>query len=631
MVVDNVDEPTSFFVEKMRNGKTPSQCMPRCPHGSLLFTTRSSDMAVDLATPANPIPILRLEQEEGVQLVKGRLQGIDLRDDDILVLLDELEYIPIAITQAVAFISKRRLKSVAQYLDQYRKSDMARTRMLAFEFTEHGRHEGSLESVAKTWSMSFAVIRGSNPRAADLLCLISFLQHQGIPRMLLRRRTEEDEASGSRTEDEDEGDEDELEEAIAILRAYSFLNVDDTEQTLSTHHLVQLATQWWLRTETSPREVAKWAFVALKSVAKCFPKMVWDPRDDYWTVCGSLLPHAEPLLKYDFCKLPLLGSPEEPRALCQRDTDLERARLLVHTGGYLHWQGATSEARARFEESFLIRQRHLGERNVDTLSSMGIYGWCLIWSGKKSDVKGTVLFSRRLVDLRTDVLGPDHRDTIDALSDLASALDKNGQFEESETLQREAIARSIRVLGPEHHDTLNCMAHLSDVLENRDKKYEAVQLRRRVYELKSRNLGSEHPDVLIAGHGLAFALIESDGTRVEGLTLMRHIYLLKKKVSGIDHPETLITASVLITFLLIYHGGSSTEALIMCDEVLEAAKTSPRKDNKDTLEKLDEIWKLREEVLGRKAWESSESGDTDSEHSESEIGHGTSVEESPAW
>lgn len=124
--------------------------------------------------------------------------------------------------------------------------------MLAFEFADHGRQSTSMESVAKTWSLSFDWLRNNNLRAIDLLCLISFFQHNGIPQRLLRG------AGGNEDAEEDEFD---FEDAMAALHAFSFVDVSDaddgTEITFSTHRLVQLATRWWLQSE-GVAETERW-------------------------------------------------------------------------------------------------------------------------------------------------------------------------------------------------------------------------------------------------------------------------------------------------------------------------------------------------------------------------------------
>jgi len=268
MVVDNIDDTEVFFKEPMSNQKTVSQCIPRTWKGSLLFTTRSRDIAIDLILPAQPIPVPVLTKSEGAELLRSRLPG-NHSEEHIIELLEELEYIPLAITQAAAFMSKRR-RTIPQYLDLYRKSDSARVRMLSYEFSDHGRQYNSMESVAKTWTISFESIRRGNPRSADLLSLMCYFDRHAVPAALLAG------------EDEDELD---FEDAVAVLCAFSLIESDEAGTSFDMHNLVQLATKLWLIDENKGEE-DKWAFEALKSLARNFPAPLHHTTPEYWQLCS---------------------------------------------------------------------------------------------------------------------------------------------------------------------------------------------------------------------------------------------------------------------------------------------------------------------------------------------------------
>ncbi|KPM40141.1 hypothetical protein AK830_g6443 [Neonectria ditissima] len=507
IVIDNVDDVDVFYKEKMRIGKTPSECIPHRADGSLLFTTRSSDIAFDVATPAKPISIQEMDKVEGLQLARKRLPS-NTSEELLIELLEVLEFIPLAITQASAFIAKRR-KSVQYYLEQYRKSDATRTKLLSYEFTDHGRSWSSMESVAKTWMLSFETIRESNPRAADLLCLITFFQHQGVPAILLQ------------SEGEDEFD---FQDAAAILKAFSFIDADEADSVFSTHRLVQLATKWWLDKEASS-ETEKWASAALRSVATQFPEPNSHPTTEYFTLGEILLPHAELILQHEF-KTP---SPE---------VELARAKLLKSSGRYLHWTGSHNEGRSRFEQSMQINLEYLGEKHIETMASTGLLGWTL--AAADEDPKAVPLLER-LVELRKEVLGDDDFRTIDALSDLASAIATTGNLLKSETMQREALARSERVLGRQHGDTLNCMEHLASVLNDQDKEAEATSLQRKVYAGNLELLGPKHRNVLTSGCNLATMLSSNEETYDESYELFKDIIQKQREVCGHDHRDTLVS------------------------------------------------------------------------------------------
>ncbi len=163
MVVDNVDDRRAFFDEPLSStaAKTPYEYLPRCGHGALVFTTRNRDSAVDLAAPAEPITVSGHTPAEGHELLRERRLPGGYLTDLAGELLAQLEHIPLAITQAVAFMTKRR-KGIAEYLALFAKSDVNRTKLLSFEFADHARQGSPMESVARTWTLSFEWIRDSH-------------------------------------------------------------------------------------------------------------------------------------------------------------------------------------------------------------------------------------------------------------------------------------------------------------------------------------------------------------------------------------------------------------------------------------------------------------------------------------
>lgn len=521
MVVDNIDDAELFFKETMTNKKTPAQCIPRTGKGSLLFTTRSRDIAVDLIIPAEPVRVPLLTKSEGAELLRSRLPGAH-SEEHIFELLEELEYIPLAITQAAAFMSKRR-RSIPQYLELYRKSDSARVRMLSYEFSDHGRQYNSMESVAKTWTISFESIRKGNPRSADLLSLMCYFDRHAIPSVLLL------------AEGEDELD---FEDAVAVLCAFSLIESDEVGTSFDMHNLVQLATKLWLIDEKKGEE-DKWAFEALKSLARQFPAPLHHTTPEYWKLGKDFLPHAQLILTH-----PFKDHGDE--------IELARAKLLFSVARYLHWRGAVMEAKAKNEESLKIRERILGERHVETLRSMGQLAWIYPWIGMEK--KGVEL-GLRCLGLRREVLGDDHPDTIDGLSDLGMAYQLQQKYEISEQMQRNAYEASKRVLGPEHLDTLNCLSHLASVLDDLDRYKEAEDALRRVIRIKIRVLGEENSSIFSELHNLAFNLEHQDKFQ-ESEEVYRRVLALKAKVYGKTHVETVTTLVNLVILLAEQRKGS---------------------------------------------------------------------------
>ncbi|CUS12354.1 unnamed protein product, partial [Tuber aestivum] len=51
------------------------------------------------------------------------------------------------------------------------------------------------------------------------------------------------------------------------------------------------------------------------------------------------------------------------------------------------------------------------------------------------------------------ILGPDHPYTLTSVRNLASMLQRQGKYEESETMNRHALDGRKRILGPNHPKT----------------------------------------------------------------------------------------------------------------------------------------------------------------------------------
>ena len=156
MIIDNVDSAETFFVEKLY-GKPLTDYVPQSEKGSLLYTSRNRDIGVDLTFDRDPIMIPPMDPEEALQLF-----GQDLINgstaEERRDLIRELDHLPLAITQAVAYMSKRR-KSIRQYLQVFRQTDSAKIRLLRHQFSDHGREARQMESLATTSMVTFEYLR----------------------------------------------------------------------------------------------------------------------------------------------------------------------------------------------------------------------------------------------------------------------------------------------------------------------------------------------------------------------------------------------------------------------------------------------------------------------------------------
>ena len=172
MVIDNVDDSQMF--RKTRTGKSHLEYIPQVANGSVLYTSRNRDVAVDLV--GNPISVPPMSIEEARMLLGERVRGASTEAEQDM-LLTELDNLPLAIAQAASYMTKRR-KTIPQYLKLLQDGEASQLKLLAHDFFDVGREAASFNSVTMTWTVSFQQIESENPRAANLLLLMSLLDRQ---------------------------------------------------------------------------------------------------------------------------------------------------------------------------------------------------------------------------------------------------------------------------------------------------------------------------------------------------------------------------------------------------------------------------------------------------------------------
>ena len=103
MIVDNVDDRKMFFEDHSYRDKSLSEYIPQTTLGMLLYTTRNRDIAIDLDPYHDPIDVPSMNVHEARSLLGARVraQRLESTEVDQIKLLEELVYLPLAITQAV--------------------------------------------------------------------------------------------------------------------------------------------------------------------------------------------------------------------------------------------------------------------------------------------------------------------------------------------------------------------------------------------------------------------------------------------------------------------------------------------------------------------------------------------------
>ena len=309
LILDNVDDARFLVDAQPDNSENASkplrEYLPYSQNGSILITTRSREAALKLVEEYGIILAEPMDETHAILLLKKKLEnvktklGIEFDNKDITELVAVLEFMPLAIVQAAAYIFERVPRcSAQQYLEQFQKSDRKRTSLLDHEGGELRRDREAKNSIIITWQISFDYIRQTRPSAADLLSLMSFFDRQGIPETLLRNRGEletvwtkkeqynPDNHDSDIEEDDISESSDEFEKDIIVLQNFSFISVNVDGITFEMHGLVQLATRKWLEAHG---QLEKWKQEFIKNLCEEFPTGEYEN----WVICQALFPHAK--------------------------------------------------------------------------------------------------------------------------------------------------------------------------------------------------------------------------------------------------------------------------------------------------------------------------------------------------
>ena len=247
MIIDSADDSEVFFLPLTRSQAHRTDILdqavesfidflPQSPNGSILITSRSRDVAFRLTRSyTSVVEVKPMDECDALALLQKKLDCSADKDNSIK-LVQYLDYMPLAITQAAAYIQGRAPRmTISQYLDEIRRSDHDRTRLLKKDMADSRRDGRASNSIIQTWQISFEHIRKEMPTAARLLSLMSLFDRQGIPESLLHNRYQGD----------DDGEAD-FEEDIYTLASYSLVGMSAEGSEFEMHRLVQFSMKKWL-------------------------------------------------------------------------------------------------------------------------------------------------------------------------------------------------------------------------------------------------------------------------------------------------------------------------------------------------------------------------------------------------
>jgi tetratricopeptide (TPR) repeat protein len=564
LVIDNADDSDLLF-----RGPSLAQFLPFSRNGSILFTTRNHQSAVRLG--AMTIKVGSMDMQEAHELLSlGVEPGLvkNENDDSTRELLDVLTYLPLAISQASAYLNKNQVTST-QYLQVLHSNDDDMIHLLSEDFGAHGRYNSDHNPVTSTFFISFDQLRRSNKLAAEYLQLISFLNEIDIPYAILP-------SAGGKAK---------MMEAVGGLKAFAFIR-QRHDDSFDIHRLVQVSVRRWVMINGVWGNTLK---VAINRLNDVLPIPEHQTRDAW----ARYLPHV----------LSVLNLAREREG----EDYPNRSQLMSKTGTWLSKMGKYGGAEAMFQEVLVTQTRDLGAEHPETFLTMNNIGAIFFQEGKFEEATSMLT---QVLAMRKKILGDNHPDVLSSMNNLASTLEGTGKLNEAMMLQEEVLEKRRRILGTEHPSTLLAMSNLASTLKRTGKLDEAMILQEEVLNKRRRILGAEHPETLLTMNNIGVIFFQ-EGKFEEATSMLTQVLAMRKKILGDNHPDVLSSMNNFASTLK--RTGKLDEAMMLQEEVLNKRRRILGAEHPSTLSamsdlasmlenigRLDEAMMLQEEVLNKR-------------------------------
>jgi tetratricopeptide (TPR) repeat protein len=452
---------------------------------------------VKLVERRDIIPISIMNNTDALLLFQKKLDESESRQD-LEELANLLEYMPLAIVQAAAYIQQKRERySIRRYIDAFKKSEQQQTGLLKHEAGELRRDEDAKNSIITTWQISFDDIREKWPMSADLLSLMSYFDRQGIPEAVLKVQSweeklqdtiiERNDSGGDNGKEKDEdvenngvseiSSDDRFEDALDHLLSYSLVSIGQEKRTLIMHGLVQLATRKWLEMRGKQE---RWKAQFCTKLNLVLP----NGNHENWDSCEILFPHAKSAER------------QRPEGRSVQDW----AQILRKAAWYAWAKGDYVEAERMCKKSVGALREALDGEEVETSYSLGMLALIYSYQGQWTEAEKMEV---QVMETRKRVLGDEHPDTLTSMANLASTYRNQGRWIEAEKIEVQVMETSRRVLGDEHPDTLTSMNNLAFTMKEQGRNEGAIQLMAECVQLRERVLGPGHPHALSSSAALA--------------------------------------------------------------------------------------------------------------------------------
>ncbi|KAJ7041785.1 P-loop containing nucleoside triphosphate hydrolase protein [Mycena alexandri] len=437
--------------------------LPQCDHGNIIVTSRNPG----LRTYGEHSPVSGMEKSDATTLLL-RSAAKEKSEENLQVAADiakELFYLPLAIVQAGAFISKS--EDLNGYLVLY-----AQNRAQLLREKPEQSHDHYACTVYTTWQISFDQL--SQP-AASLLKLCSLLHYTGISEDMFSYASKYSFPVWLPPKQE-------LQEPLEFLshfigstgewnslkfldttneiKSYSLISFDAATKMFSIHPLVHAWSRSTLVDEGSSR-------LCVRSILGMSISEI--PDHDIILPSLRLMPHLDLVAPLD----------------ANKGADFRAAFWCIYFGA-----GKFKEAQGLIEQTFEKYRLVFGGEHLASVEAMHRLAATYEHLGEYKKAEKLLV---TVLDKRTKLQGEDHPDALMAMGDLAVIHRDLGEHKKAQELEVVVLEKWTKLLGEDHPETLRATGNLAVTHHTLGEYKTAQELQVLVVEKCRQFLGDQHP------------------------------------------------------------------------------------------------------------------------------------------
>ncbi len=489
--------------------------------GWVLATTRRRDAAL-FGNGRVRVDIDVYEPQESAAYLQSRLSPdhSHLLDDGADTLAEHLGYLPLALSQAAAYMINEDV-SCSEYVELFTAGESRLAELMS-----GANPDGYRREVAVTLLLALDAAQASEPvgLAMPAIRLAALLDPAGHPEALWTTPAVIEYFTAHRTGP----DVSELAEPVTAGQARKVLRLLD-RYGLVTHE--RKAAPRSVRMHALTARVARESTPSAQKVAAVRAGAdallrLW-PESDHtdWELAAVLRANTDVL---KICGGDTLWQPDGYPVMYRAGRSLLDAGL--YGAGTTYWEDVLANA-----------MRVLRDDHPDTLKAFAWLATSYRHVGRTADA---ITIQEKLVTDSERACGRDHPDTVTTRNNLATSYQDAGRTADAITILEKVVADGERVLGTDHPHTLTARNNLATSYWQAGRTADAITILEKVVADRERVLGTDHPHTLRARNNLAVSYWHAGRTK-DAVTVQEEVVTNRERVLGPDHPDTRLAAEAL--------------------------------------------------------------------------------------